>query len=74
MNTDWFKLVESYTMHLDFTYSKTSDWMLHIWKKGCGENDGNLTIFSDQDCDPDLLLAKGEVALKTWLKEHLGGN
>lgn len=33
MNTDWFRLAESYTMHLDFSYCKTCDWMLQIWKK-----------------------------------------
>ena len=73
MNTNWFKLAESYTMHLDFSYSKTCDWMLQIWKKGCGENGGNMIIFSDNDGDPDLLLAKGEAALKTWLRERFGG-
>lgn len=73
MNTDWFRLAESYTMHLDFSYCKTCDWMLCIWKKGCGEDGEDLMIFDDQDCDPNLLLAKGEVALKKWLLENNGG-
>lgn len=73
MNTDWFKLAESYTMHLDFSYCKTCDWMLCIWKKGCGEDGEDLIIFDAQDCDPNLLLAKGEVALKKWLMENNGG-
>ena len=73
MNTDWFRLAESYTMHLDFSYCKTCDWMLQIWKKGCGADGGDLIIFNDQDCDPNLLLAKGEAALKEWLLENNRG-
>lgn len=73
MNTDWLKLASDYTMHLDFSYCKTCDWMLRIWKKGCGENGEDLIIFHDQDCDPNLLLAKGEVAVKEWLLENNGG-
>lgn len=73
MNTDWFRFAESYTMHLDFSYCKTCDWMLNIYKKGCGENGKDLVIFSDQDRDPNLLLAKGEVALKEWLMENNRG-
>lgn len=73
MNTDWFRLAKSYTMHLDFSYCKTCDWMLQIWKKGCGENGDDLIIFNGQECDPDLLLAKGEVALKEWLLENNHG-
>ena len=73
MNTDWLRLAEDYTMHLDFSYSKTCGWMLSIWKKGCGANGTDLIIYRDQDCDPNLLLAKGEVALKEWLMENNGG-
>lgn len=73
MNTDWFRLAESYTMHLEFSYSKICDWMLSVWKAGCGANGTDLIIFQDQDCDPNLLLAKGEVALKEWLLENKGG-
>lgn len=73
MNTDWFRLAESHTMHLDFSYCKTCDWMLQIWKKGCGADGEDLMIFADQDCDPNLLLAKGEAALKEWLIENNNG-
>lgn len=73
MNTDWFGLAEAYTMHLDFGYCKGCDWTLNIYKRGCGENGEDLIIFNDQDCDPDLLLAKGEVALKEWLMENNHG-
>lgn len=73
MNTDWFRLAESYTMHLDFSYCKTCDWMLSIYKRGCGKDGEDLIIFNDQDCDPTLLLAKGEIALKEWLWKNYGG-
>lgn len=73
MNTDWFKLAESYTMHLDFSYSKNCDWLLIVYKSGCGKNGENLIIFQGQDCDPDYLLAKGEVAVKEWLLVNNGG-
>lgn len=57
-------------MHLEFSYCKTCDWMLHIWKKGCGKGGKDLIIFNEQDTDPDLLLAEGEAALKEWLLEN----
>lgn len=73
MNTEWFRLAESYTMHLDFSYCRTCDWMLQIWKKGCGKDGEDLIIFNGQDTDPNLLIAKGEVALKEWLLENNRG-
>lgn len=73
MNTDWFRMAECYTMHLELSYCKTCDWMLRIWKRGCDKDGKDLIIFDDQDCDPNLLLAKGEVALKGWLLENNGG-
>ena len=73
MNTDWFKLASDYTMHLDFSYSKSCDWMLNVYKRGCGQNGEDLIIFHGQDCDPNLLLAKGEVAVKEWLLENNSG-
>lgn len=73
MNTEWLKLVESYTMHLELGYSKRTDWCLHIWKKGCAKDGKDLEIFFDQDTDFDLLPAKGEVALKEWLLKNQGG-
>lgn len=73
MNTDWFKLAQSHTMHFELYYSKIMDWRLHIWKKGCGENGSDLEICREQHCDLNLLLAKGEVAIKEWLLENEHG-
>lgn len=73
MNTEWFSLAESHTMHFELYYSKTMDWCLHIWKKGCGENGADIGICDEQAPDLNLVLAKGEVALKEWLLENKGG-
>lgn len=73
MNIDWLKLIQNNPMHFELYYSKTMDWCLHIWKKGCGKNGEDLDICNEQDCDLSLILAKGEVAVKEWLTENNGG-
>lgn len=73
MNADWIKLVQDNTMHFELYYSKTMDWCLKIWKKGCGENGDDIVICNAQDCDLSYVLAKGEVAVKEWLLENNGG-
>ena len=73
MNTDFLELTQQHTMHLQLFYSKTMDWCLHIYKRGCGENGGDLEICKEQSCDLSYLLAKGEVAIKDWLIENNGG-
>ena len=73
MNIEWFKLAQRHTMHFELYYSKIMDWCLHIYKKGCGENGGDLEICKEQSCDLSYVLAKGEVAIKEWLLENNGG-
>lgn len=67
------KKVESYPMHLEIYYSKTMDWCINIYKKGCGKNGEDLPICDAQDCDMELCFAKAHVALKEWLSENEGG-
>ena len=67
MNIEWFELAQRYTMHFELYYSKTMDWCLHIYKKGCGENGKDLEICNEQSCDLSYVLAKGEVAIKSCL-------
>ena len=73
MNADFLELAQLHTMHLELFYSKTVDWCLHIYKRGCGENGKDLEIFNEQSCDLSYLLAKGEVAIKDWLLKNNGG-
>ena len=70
MNAECFELAQRYTMHLELYYSKTMDWYLHIYKKGCGENGKDLEICEEQSCDLSYVLAKGEVSIKEWLLEN----
>lgn len=67
------KKVETYPMHLEIYYSKTLDWCIRVWKKGCGENGRDLWIVDVQSCDVELCFAKAQVELKEWLSEHEGG-
>ena len=60
-------------MHLEVTYSKVCDWMIYIYKQGCGENGSDLKILDVQDCDIDLCFARAQVELKEWLSENNGG-
>lgn len=63
----------SYPMHLEIAYSKTIDWCISIWKKGCGENGEDIVILRVQHCDMELCFAKAHVKLKEWLLKHEGG-
>lgn len=63
----------SYPMHLEIYYSKTLDWYIHIWKKGCGADGSDVEIVNVQHCDMELCFAKAHVDLKEWLLEHEGG-
>ena len=65
--------VKEYPMHLEIYYSKTTDWSINIYKKGCGENGKDLQILYVQHCDMQLAFAKAQVALKKWLLDNEGG-
>ena len=62
-----------YPMHFSLEYNKTCDWILTIWKKGCGENGSDLDICFVQHPDLELVFAKAQVELKEFLLEHEGG-
>ena len=72
MKSNVFDLAESHIMHLDLSYSKTMDWWLRVYKKGCGKNGRDIVICDIQDCDLSYVLAKGEVMVKEWLTENEG--
>lgn len=60
-------------MHLEIYYSKTMDWCITIYKKGCGKNGEDLQIVSVQNCDVEYAFAKAQIKLKDWLLENDGG-
>lgn len=74
---DFFKFFDEkivyYPMHLEIYNSKTCDWCIKIYKKGCADNGEDLIITSVQDCDMELVFAKAHVELKEWLSENEGG-
>ncbi|MBC3901549.1 hypothetical protein GH811_18275 [Acetobacterium malicum] len=61
--------VESYPMHMEIYYSKTTDWCITIWKK----MDEKVEIVNVQSNDMELVFAKAHVVLKEWLLENEGG-
>jgi hypothetical protein len=65
--------VRHYPMHIEITYCKICDWMIHIFKAKCGENGADLEILTVQHCDMELCFAKAHVKLKEWLLENEGG-
>lgn len=69
----FYDKAHDYPMHLEVTYSKTCDWIIEIYKKGCGENGKDLEICFVQDLDMELAFAKAHVKLKEWLFENAGG-
>lgn len=72
-NIDWIQAAQDYTMHLELTYSKTCDWRLHIWKKGCGSDGGDLEICNIQDCDLRSVLEEGAYFVKQYLGRKIFG-
>ena len=74
------EIVQSFPMHLEITYSKITDWIITIYRKGLAQDypasprDGNDAIIAIvSECDMELCFAKAHVALKEWLCEHNGG-
>ncbi len=65
--------IKVYPMHLEIGYNKVSDWTVHIYKRGCGENGKDLEIVDASDQDMELCFAMAQVQLKEWLSEHEGG-
>lgn len=72
--------VSKFPMHLEITYSKITDWGIHIYKKGCAsdypksEKRGNdALICCVQDSDMELAFAKAHCELKEWLLNNNGG-
>lgn len=65
--------IKSYPMHLEIYYSKTMDWCITVYKKGCAENGADYSILDVQSIDMELCFAKAQVKLKEWLLNHEGG-
>lgn len=65
--------VRYYPMHLEVYYSKITDWSIHVWRNGTGDNGEDEEIVFVQGCDAELVFAKAQVELKEWLSEHEGG-
>lgn len=64
---------KKYPMHLTIYYSKTMDWCIRVYKKGCAPDGSDLEILDIQDCDMELAFAKAQVELKEWLCDNEGG-
>ena len=74
------KLVEDFPLHIEITYNKTADWMIYIYRKGCGTDypssqrvGEDAVVVCVQDGDMELCFAKAHIALKEWLCDNLGG-
>ena len=72
--------VRDFPMHMEIYYSKIMDWSIKIWKEGCKtdfpgavcEGDDVIIVFA-QDLDLELCFAQAHVALKSWLRDYMGG-
>ena len=82
--TDFLKFIDDlrhrFPIHVEITYSKTCDWCIYVYKRGCAGDypgsarHGNDAILcSEQDHDIEFCFAKAHVAVKEWLCEHEGG-
>ena len=73
-------LCDRFPIHVEIYYSKTLDWWIRIYKKGCASDYPTSDHIGDdallvqvQDCDMELAFAKAHVQLKGWLSEFRGG-
>ncbi len=67
------KIVETDPLHFELYYSKTLDWVCHIYKKGCGKNGRDLQIFYAQGPELERVITKANVELRVWLIDNKGG-
>ena len=67
------EIIHRYPMHMVLSYSKTTDWLLHVWREGTDDNGKNEDVLWEQDCDLDYVLARAQVDLKDWLTRNMGG-
>lgn len=74
------EMTHDFPMHLNVSYSKTCDWMICIYQKGCAKDypdaahdDDDVVITQVQDPDKELCFAKAYVELKEWLCKYQGG-
>ncbi len=67
------KILKYEALHVDIGYGKITDWTVHIYKQGCGENGKDLEICFVQDCDAEYAFSKAKVLLMDWMSENRGG-
>ena len=68
-------------IHVEITYSKTCDWVIYVYRKGCADEYPNgapaqgddAVMCYVEDCDMELCFAKAHVKLKEWMFEYNGG-
>ena len=79
MNTGLFEVYNrcKHTMKFplfSLEHSGVVDWLLTICERdGIGSGAKEKLIVRYQDCDLDLVLANGEIALKEYLLKEYGG-
>lgn len=73
-------LRERFPIHVEVYYSKITDWVIQIYKKGCAEDypgtdragdDAIMAYASSRDME--YCAAKAHVQLKDWLDNYAGG-
>lgn len=74
------KKSETFPMHIEIGYNKTTDWGIYIYKSGCADDYpeskrvGNDAIICDvQNCDVQLAFAQAQCQVKEWFSENMGG-
>ncbi len=50
--------------HVELTYSKTTDWILYIFRQGCAKDGTDEEVCYVQDPDLNYVISKGQVLLK----------
>lgn len=69
-----------FPVHVEIDYSKTVDWRIVVYKKGCAKDYPNSARNGDdailcevQNCDIEYCFAKAHIAVKEWMLDNIGG-
>lgn len=67
------RLLKLRKCHFELYYSSIMDFHMKLYLKEYNEDNSDLVIFEEQNCDLDYLVSKCKVAYKDWLIENKGG-
>lgn len=67
------RIVQLFGMHMEFSYSRCTDFMIEVYRRGCGENGEDLRVTLVQHCDFAYVCYKALADTMKYCTDNLGG-